>query len=74
MLIKFSDGTEREVAPLAPNANLRGANLYGANMSGANLRGADLSGADPGFMSVACFCDETCACKCHGRPIAKVQS
>ena len=27
-------------------------------------------GADPKFTSVACFCDETCACKFHGRPIA----
>ena len=28
-------------------------------------------GADPEFTPVACFCDETCACKFHGRPIAK---
>ena len=31
-------------------------------------------GADPEFTPVACFCDETCACKFHGRPIAKAQS
>jgi len=60
MLIKFLDGTEREVT-LAPDANLCGtnlrhvnlyrANLYGANLSGSNLSGANLrhaylSGAD----------------------------
>ena len=55
MLIKFLDGTQREVElkPLAnlAEANLGGANLSGANLSranliGANLREADLSGAN----------------------------
>lgn len=45
MIIKFLDGSTREVADLR-GANLSGANLRGANLSGANLSGADLSGAD----------------------------
>jgi hypothetical protein len=60
VLIKFLDGTEREIANL-PGADLYGAdlsgadlsradlsraNLYGADLSGANLYGADLSGAN----------------------------
>ena len=60
MLIKFLDGSAREIADLRV-ANLRGANLFGADLSGAylsganlrdgylinaNLRGADLRGAD----------------------------
>ena len=50
MLIKFLDGTSREIADLR-SANLRGAdlsgaNLYGANLYGANLCGANLSGAN----------------------------
>ena len=45
MLIKFLDGTEREIAYLR-GAYLRGANLQGANLQGANLQGANLQGAD----------------------------
>ena len=45
MLVKFLDGTAREVA-LEPGVNLRSANLYGANLEGANLRSADLEGAN----------------------------
>ena len=45
MLIKFLDGTKREVA-LAPDARLRGADLRGADLRDANLRGADLRHAD----------------------------
>ena len=45
MLIKFLDGTEREVPKLA-EANLRRADLSRADLSGANLRGADLRGAN----------------------------
>ena len=44
MLIKFLDGTSREVLDLR-GANLCGANLCGANLRGAYLRGADLCGA-----------------------------
>ena len=57
MLVKFIDGTEREIANLSganlSSADLRGADLSGADLSGANLsyananlRGADLRGAD----------------------------
>ena len=55
MLIKFLDGTEKEIANLycadlrgadLRGANLRGANLYGANLQDANLRGANLYGAN----------------------------
>ena len=55
MLIKFLDGTEKEIAYLycadlrgadLRGANLRGANLYGANLQDANLRGANLQGAN----------------------------
>jgi uncharacterized protein YjbI with pentapeptide repeats len=55
MLIKFLDGTSREIADLRGanlcDADLRGAdlsdaNLSGAYLSGANLRGADLRGAN----------------------------
>jgi hypothetical protein len=45
MLIKFLNGSQREIANLS-GANLSGANLSGANLRGANLRGANLSGAD----------------------------
>ena len=45
MLIKFLDGTEREIAYLR-GAYLRGANLQGANLQGANLQGADLQRAN----------------------------
>ena len=45
MLVKFLDGTSREVI-LKPYADLRGADLSGADLSGADLRGADLRGAD----------------------------
>lgn len=45
MLIRFPDGTSREVADLRC-ANLCGANLRHANLCGANLRGADLSDAN----------------------------
>ena len=40
MLIKFLDGSSREIA------DLRGADLRGANLRGVNLRGADLSDAN----------------------------
>ena len=43
MLIKFLDGTKRDVE-IKPGANLRGANLRDADLSSANLRGVDLSG------------------------------
>ena len=43
MLIKFLDGTEREI-DIHPGADLRGANLIGAYLDGANLSGADLRG------------------------------
>jgi len=55
VLIKFLDGTEREIADLRGadlasanlvSANLGGANLYGANLDGTNLSGANLSGAN----------------------------
>ena len=45
MLIKFLDGTSREIAG-SRSANLRYANLCGANLRGADLRSADLGGAD----------------------------
>ena len=45
MLIKFIDGTSREIADLR-SANLRGADLSGADLSDADLSRADLSGAD----------------------------
>jgi hypothetical protein len=55
MLIKFLDGSQREI-DICPGAHLiganlidaylRGANLIGADLSGANLIGADLYGAD----------------------------
>ena len=45
MLIKFLDGTEREIADLH-DANLSGAYLHGAYLYGANLRGANLRGAE----------------------------
>ncbi len=45
MLIKFLDGSQREIANLS-GANLSGADLYGANLSGANLYNANLSGAN----------------------------
>lgn len=45
MLIKFLNGTEREIETLS-NANLSDANLSRANLSLANLSGAYLSGAD----------------------------
>jgi len=45
MLIKFLDGTSREIADLR-GANLRGANLYCANLYSANLIGADLNEAN----------------------------
>ena len=69
MLIKFLDGTSREIADLR-SANLRGAdlsgaNLYGANLSsadlyGANLSGANLSGADLYCANLYCA-DLSCA-------------
>jgi uncharacterized protein YjbI with pentapeptide repeats len=50
MLIKFLDGSTREMANLSGadlhGANLHGADLRGAYLHGADLRGADLSGAD----------------------------
>ncbi len=55
MLIKFLDGSSREIANLSgaylrsanlSSANLRDANLYDANLRYANLHGADLHGAD----------------------------
>ena len=50
MMIKFLDGSEREV-DICPGANLSGANLssadlYGADLTGAGLIGANLSSAD----------------------------
>jgi Family of unknown function (DUF5758)/Pentapeptide repeats (8 copies) len=45
MLIKFLDGTSREIANLH-GANLHGANLYGADLYGANLHSANLHGAN----------------------------
>ena len=45
MLVKFLDGTSREVI-LKPYADLRGALLSGADLRSADLRGALLSGAD----------------------------
>ena len=50
MLIKFLNGTEREIE-LEPgayltSANLTRANLRGANLTRANLRGANLTSAD----------------------------
>ncbi len=50
MLIKFLDGTSREIADLRDAnlwcANFSDANLSGANLSVANLRYANLSGAN----------------------------
>ncbi len=50
MLVKFLDGSEREIADLRGaylrGAYLRGADLRGADLTGAYLRGADLRGAD----------------------------
>ena len=50
MLIRFLDGTSREVADLnsadLSSANLSGADLHDANLSGADLRGADLHDAN----------------------------
>jgi hypothetical protein len=49
MLIKFLDGTSREIADLSGaalyDADLRGADLSGADLHGANLRDANLHGA-----------------------------
>ena len=45
MLIKFLDGSSREIADLR-DANLSGANLSGAYLSDADLRGANLRGAN----------------------------
>ena len=42
MLIKFLDGTSREIANLS-GVDLRCANLRGANLRSADLRGANLS-------------------------------
>jgi hypothetical protein len=50
VLIKFINGTSREIASLRGanlrDASLRGANLRVADLSDADLSGADLSGAD----------------------------
>jgi Family of unknown function (DUF5758)/Pentapeptide repeats (8 copies) len=45
MLIKFLNGSTREIANLS-YADLRGANLRGANLRDANLIGANLRGAN----------------------------
>ncbi len=45
MLIKFLDGTSREIADLY-GADLRDANLYGADLRSADLRISDLRNAD----------------------------
>ena len=45
MIIKFKDGTEKELSELK-HADLRGANFQDANLRGANFEYADLRGAD----------------------------
>ena len=42
MLVKFKDGTERDIENLS-EANLTRADLSGVNLSGANLSGALVS-------------------------------
>jgi hypothetical protein len=45
MIVKFKDGTKREIAGLR-NADLRNADLRNADLRNADLRNADLSNAD----------------------------
>ena len=52
MLIKFLDGTSREIADLS-YADLRYADLSGANLSYADLSYANLSGADLSYANLS---------------------
>ena len=60
MIVKFKDGTKREIADLSNadlrNANLRNADLRDADLRNAGLRNADLRNADLDFSCFPLWC------------------